>query len=225
MRKFNRKIITMLILLAIIILPNTANAALQANKGGTSLVETTAADFFKAIRQMETTNGTLGTASEIDTAGGTYLDTTLNGIDCHMAKNTEWGTAAMLAASVYGTAPTGTSDASTTGNETGIYQMADSKYEYVAGIYSKDSYANNLEIIKTADARYRNLYTSSTSIAGDATLETKGWYGASNADFVTSNKPISARSSGSLFGCYNYYMGLSRYDYTSRAVVVCGAEL
>ena len=223
MIRTNKLIITMLILLAIILVPNTANAALQANKGGTSLVNTYASNFFKGIRQMETANGTLGVTSSIDTETS-YLDSSKNGIDCHMAKNTEWGTAAMLAASVYGTAPSGQSNASTTGNETGIYQMADGKWEYVAGIYSKDSYSYDVGIIKAADERYRNLYTSETSIAGDATLQTKNWYSASNASFVTSASPVFLRSYSALFG-YDRSYGSGYSNYTSRAVVVCGAGL
>ena len=125
---------------------------------------------------MEAEGGTLGKNANIDMSeNGSYLDSSNNGIDVHMAKNTEWGTAAMLSASAYGEAPTGRSNASTTGNATGIYQMADSNYECVAGIYNTTN--QNMSKIKAAEGRYRDEYTESSTEfakAGDA-IKLKGW--------------------------------------------------
>ena len=158
----------------------------------------------------------LGLNATID--GTTFLDSSNNGLDIHMAKNTEWGTAAMLAASSYGIAPSGNSFASTTGNATGIYQMANGLYEYVAGIW--DTSNSYMSKIKTADSRYYDLYSSATAKVGDATLETKYWKGANRASFVSASNPIFVRSNSSLFG-FDNGNGNSYSSSGSRAVVVC----
>ena len=158
----NILIISIIAIMGIIVMPNKANAGLQANKGGTSLVTTTANDFFKTIRRMETQYGTLGKNAQINDK---YVDTTGNGIDCHMALNTEVGTAGILSYSRYGAVPTSAND-STTGNESGIKQLGFGKYEYVAGIYSTSN-SSYMNVMFNADARYYNKYESNTSKAGD----------------------------------------------------------
>lgn len=212
----SKKILIIMIaaILSIMVMPNRAHAGLQANKGGKSLVNVYANIFFKEIRKMETEYGTLGKNAILDTT--TYLDSTANGIDCHMALNTEFGTAGILAHSEYGTIPTESND-TTTGNASGIYQLGYGKYEYVAGIYSStNSYTN---IIEKADARYYNKYASSTSIPGDG----MGKLGFS-ASYPSSSYPIIYRSINGVLRSNNYD-GSSFSHYCSRAVVVCGAGL
>ena len=214
-KKLNKIIIfTIIMLITIMIVPIKAYG-LQANKGGTSKKSTTISDFFSLIRGMESPTGTL--AVEADT------ESKKNGIDCHMAKNTEWGTAALMAASIYGAGSTiikTSSDSfSTTGNESGVYQMGDGTYEYVAGIYNNTSNSYNANLVN-ADAKYKNNYTSSTPIAGDA-LECK-WGGYSA--WVDASSPVFKRSYGGLFGFSNSF-GTSNSAYGSRAVVVCAPGL
>lgn len=203
----------------------TVQAALQSRPGVKSLTSKEANYFFEEIRKMEAEGGTLGKNANIDMSeNGSYLDSSNNGLDVHMAKNTEWGTAAMLSASAYGEAPTGRSDASTTGNATGIYQMADGTSEYVTGIYNTSN--QYMSKIKVADARYRDEYTGSSTgfaKAGDATKLVK-WKGASNSSFVYSGNPVFGRSVNALFGYY-YYAGNSYSDKGSRAVCVLGGGL
>ena len=160
----SKKILIIMIaaILSIIAMPNRAHAGLQANKGGKSLVNVTANGFFVSMRRMESQYGTLGKSAVFDQT--TYVDSTGNGIDSHMALNTEFGTAGILAYSEYGTIPTNSKD-TTTGNASGIYQLGYSNYEYVAGIYSSTNSVTN--IIGKADGRYYNKYASSTSIPGD----------------------------------------------------------
>ena len=211
----NKKILIIMItaILSIMAMPNRAHAGLQANKGGTSLDYVTANTFFKEIRKMETEYGTLGKKAILDTT--TYLDSTANGIDCHMALNTEFGTAGILAYSEYGYVPTNSKD-TTTGNASGIYQLGYGKYEYVAGIYSStNSYTN---IIEKADGRYYNKYASSTSIPGDG-VEELGF----SASYPSSSYPIITRSGNGVLDS-NYSSGSGSYN-GSRAVVVCGAGL
>lgn len=209
----NVLIISIIAIMAIIVMPNKANAGLQANKGGTSLVSAQANDFFKAIRRMETQYGTLGKSAQLDDK---YLDTTGNGIDCHMALNTEFGTAGILSYSKYGTVPTSTND-TTTGNESGIKQLGYGNYEYVAGIYSSSNGATN--IIFNADARYYNKYETSTSKAGDG----MGKLGTGIAN-ISSRFPAIRRS---YYGVLNsdHSDGYSYNNIGSRAIVVCGEGL
>ena len=224
--------IMLVTMLVVTIIPLTVEAGYQANKGGTSVKTSSslyANHLFTGIRDME--SGTLGSTK----------DSTSDDMDCHMAKNTEWGTAAMLATSIYGTAPEGTSDASTTGNDTGVFQMADGTgsgasakgYELVAGIYgSGNSYTNT--IIK-AGKKYYDSYSSEVSKPGDATTETLGWKGASTHNFISSSsKPIFCRSFQGIFGYsyhdgeyYHYSYGNGFYNYYAgaRAVVVFGEGL
>lgn len=212
----SKKILIIMIaaILSIIAMPNRAHAGLQANKGGTSLVNLNANTFFKEIRKMETQYGTLGKNAILDTT--TYLDSTKNGIDCHMALNTEFGTAGILAYSEYGYVPTNSKD-TTTGNASGIYQLGYGKQEYVAGIYSStNSYTN---IIGKADGRYYNKYDSSTSIPGDG----MGKLGFS-ASYPNSSDPIIGRSNNGVLNS-SIDSGNSRSFDGCRAVVVCGAGL
>lgn len=207
-------------ILTAFMLTGKVNAAVQSRPGVTSLKNTTANDFFVKIRQMEVEGGTLGKKAQLDST--TYLDSSNNGVDVHMAKNTEWGAAAMLAASPYGSAPSGRSDASTTGNATGIYQMAGGAYEYVAGIYNTTN--NYMSKLKNADSRYVDLYTGEVAKRGDATLETKNWKNSSNANFVNSSYPVFRRSVNTLFGYYGL-SGVSSSDSSSRAVLCVGSGL
>lgn len=208
-------------ILTVFMLTGKVNAAVQSRPGVTSLKNITANDFFVKIRQMEVEGGTLGKKAQLDST--TYLDSSNNGVDVHMAKNTEWGAAAMLAASPYGSAPSGQSDASTTGNATGIYQMADGTWEYVAGIYNTTN-TTYMSKLKNADSRYVDLYTGEVAKRGDATLETQNWKNSSIASFATSGYPIFIRSGRALFS-YNSSNGRSVSDYSSRAVLCVGSGL
>ena len=208
-----QKIIIMVIItiLSIIVMPNMSQAGLQANKGGKSLKRVSASDFFIAIRKMETQYGTLGKNAVIDTT--TYLDSTENGIDCHMALNTEFGTIGILAYSEYGTIPTNSKDI-TTGNESGVYQIRYGIYEYVAGIF--DVQHSGINIIRNSDGRYSNKYKASVSIAGDG-------MGKLQADvrYPYEGRPIITRAglNSDVEDSFDYN------DCSARAVVVCGDKL
>ncbi len=207
-------IIMIAAILSIIAMPNRAHAGLQANKGGTSLTNVTANGFFVSIRRMESQYGTLGKNAVFDKT--TYVDSTGNGIDSHMALNTEFGTAGILAYSEYGTIPTSSND-TTTGNASGIYQLGYGKYEFVAGIYSStNSYT---DIIGKANGRYYNKYASNKSIPGDG----MGKLGFS-ANYPYSLVEIISRSNnGALYSGVD--KGKNGSDTGSRAVVVCGTGL
>ena len=213
MRK-NKKISILIISLIalMLLLPTAVNAGgLKAEKpnGSTikSLVNQKAEDFFTLIKGMKSLTGTLGVAPNASK------------IDCHMAKNTEWGTAAMLGVSKYGQASTGTNSKSTTNNNTGVFQMADGTYEYVAGIYEG-------KIPSGLDAKYFNVYSGSTGIPGDALTTATGFvsgYG-SVVSWVSASNPWFVRSVNTLLGAGGSD-GVADSYHGSRAVVVCGQEI
>lgn len=210
------------VLIVTVIAPIRSNAGLQANKGGTSLERVSVSEFFKGSRFMETQYGTLGKNAVFDDK---YVDTTGNGIDSHMILNTEWGTVAMLTASSFGAGKeiTGNSDSTSTGNESGIYNLANGMTEYTATVNGRDMNGNRW--LQKADARYYNKYEGGgTRFYGDAT-ECINWLGATNSyKNNLETYPSLYRGIKSLFG-YTITDAAGEPNMTSRAVVVCGENL
>ena len=123
----------------------------------------------------------------------------MTGADAHMIKNMEWGAVAYLKQSKYGLGTTdiavntsssyytggGTANAyktnvaqSTTGNIYGVYDMSGGAWDRVMGNYN-DTIGNaigNTEYSSMLAEIYYDKYTS-TGKLGDATIETRGWYG------------------------------------------------
>ena len=224
----SKKIMSMMIIAVLVIIgaPHLSQAGLQANKGGTSLVDVTANVFFQEIRKMETQYGTLGKNAILDTV--TYLDSTKNGIDSHMQLNTEFGTVGILAYSQYGEKMASSYKDTTTGNASGVYQIGFGKSEFVAGIYTSTNVYTN--VIGNSDARYYNKYISDTPIAGDGI----GLFGFTAYYPSSSDRPIFTRSCDSAYGSGGKDLGAFRIGssegnkvsyVTSRAVVVCGTGL
>ena len=228
----SKKVISILILIITIIgFSNVSNAALES-KAGQSSWSTHINNEFTGIREMEKSGGTLGQNANID--GTTYLDSSKNGIDVHLALSTEWGGAAILAVSDYGAFNTkgnvvdkGTKVAATTGNITGVFQMADGNRDFVSGVF-KNSSNSSVSKINSADSRYRNEYTTDSSQyhKGDALYQTAGWY-SGGILYVSSSAPVVSRVDG-LFGFQavdgTWASGGWWCGY-SRAVVVCGENL
>ena len=132
---FSKKLfLSIIVTLAILLMHKNVYAVGGQASGTSSLYSKTVSYFFELIRAMETPTGTLGKSSNINTT--TYVDSSGNGIDCHLEKNTEYGTITLLAASEYGNA-TSTDSASTGLGSTGVFQMTNGRYdEYVANTYS-----------------------------------------------------------------------------------------
>ena len=230
---FNKKLIlSIIIVLAIILINGNVHAVGGQASGTSSLYSKTVSYFFELIRAMESPTGTLGVDSNINTT--TYVDSSSNGIDCHLEKNTEYGTITLLAASEYGNA-TSTDSASTAIGATGVFQMNNGNREYVANTWSSaengtpetNSYNGALT---SADARYVNKYYGTKDnftsrgyvIKGDGLIQTDGWGG--DPFFVTSGYPVFYRGDDGLFG-YDYNYGHSISNNGARAVVVCGSGL
>ena len=142
-------------------------ATYQSRPGFSALVNTTAETFFKQIREMETSSGPMGLNATLDDS---YNDTSGNGIDVHMIKNSEWGAVAMLAMSGYGGGAADQIDSYTTGpsNYTGVYGMGNGNWEYTMTFASTNgsspdtsssvsSYQRNL-VNLGIDSKYYDLY-------------------------------------------------------------------
>ena len=151
-------------------------------------------------------------------------------LNSHMLKNSEWGAVAYLTESKYGrngeevekndnrsyiTADAGISvnpEQSSTGNETGIYDLSGGAYERVAAYYNGgsslsygSSFANGTsDEFSTA---YTRTSASSAYKPGDATYETSGWHG-DYVNFVNSYFPFVMRGgsydNGSIAGVFNF---------------------
>lgn len=212
----------LIVMVAILIIPGKVHAAYQS-KPGNVLTSRNVDQYFEGCRNMEISGGVLWLSETIEAT--TYKGTSNNGLDVHMALNTEWGTVALLTDSAYGIGKdiSGTNNTKTsTGNSTGVYSLANGTYEYVASTYSGASYQYNTKL-RSADARYFNSYSSNTSKAGDA-LNCANWLSATNASWTNNYYPIFLRGSNGLFGFF-YLVSASGGSGSSRAVVVCGAGL
>lgn len=215
----------LIVMVAILIIPGKVHAAYQS-KPGNALTSRTADQFFEGCRNMEVSGGVLGLSETLETT--TYKGTSNNGIDVHMALNTEWGTVALLTDSAYGIGKdiSGTNNPKTsTGNATGVCNLANGICEYVASTYNGTSSKYNTKL-RSADARYFNSYSSNTSKAGDA-LNCANWLSASYDSWANASNPVFYRGAHGLFGfSVDYGDSYSNYVvYGSRAVVVCGAGL
>lgn len=158
--------IFLIILAYFLIMPNTANAALQSN-GGTPILKTID-QWMLQIRQMQSAGGTLGLTDTINETGLTSTNTNL---DIHMEKNTEYGAMAILSASSYGKPDIVNSGETTTGNKTGVVINLNNELVAAGIVNSASTYKNALK-------RYKNTYTMLyVAKVGDAIKETEGWHG------------------------------------------------
>lgn len=228
----NKKImfISMFIVMtAIMLIPGKVHAAYQSKPNSTVITENTSDNFFVGCRNMETSGGVLGLKEVL---AEDYTGTTSNGIDSHMILNTEWGTIALLTDSTYGVGKniSGTSNTNTsTGNTTGIYDLANDKREFAASSFVGASASCNSKM-RNAEKRYFNYYEKKESKPGDA-IDCSGWLSASNSSWIQADAPIFLRGASGLFGYHNGRnvsifgeVSYSAYS-TTRAVVVCGAGL
>ena len=167
-------------------------------------------------------------------------------LNSHMLKNSEWGAVAYLTESKYGrdgeevtindnssyiTADAGISEnpeQSSTGNETGIYDLSGGAWEYVSAYYNGSdslSYGSSFASKNGTSNEYATAYTGTSASSaykpGDATYETSGWHG-DGADFVNSNNPFFLRGGhyddGSYAGVFDfgYSSGNSNYGCSFR---------
>ena len=119
---------------------------------------------------------------------------------------------------------------STTGNITGVFDMAGGSYEYVMGNYNNTK-GSNWSYTNLPPTKYYDVYTfkdvdlCTTEICGGHALtETQGWYG-DTAFFVSSYYPWFRRgglySNGASAGVWNFdgEGGVSYSGYSWRSVL------
>lgn len=219
-------IFIMLMVLAIIAIPQCSNAALQSNgqAGATKNID----QWMLQIRQMESLGGGLG-LSETVNATGLKATTPSNNVDVHMQKNTEYGALVILSASSYGKPNKMNAGETTTGNSTGVV-MPINKEWVSAGISESGGDKN---IWNKAVGRYKNLYSTNSSSRkkGDAMLN---WHGSGKSQWFTNadsgeNCGLVRSHSGSVFS-YDGYVRYTDGDahptnkWASRACLVMGAD-
>ena len=157
------------------------------------------------------------------TSAKAYLDFEKNDsyIKSHMIKNSEWGAIAYLTESKYGRNGTEVEankqntitamgnilneNQSSTGNSTGIYDLAGGSYERIATFYDEGyneenlvNYGNSL-VIDSHDTKNKKYVTTYEKTGrsfdyktGDATYETLGWHGSTN-DVIYDSNPFFIR--------------------------------
>ena len=174
----------------------------------TSLRYNNVSNFFFASRSMEQTGNSYGfVSSEVDThmsknnewGAVAYLTQSIYGRCTSSTSCTEVGinnkngfiTGYGAPAGSYSSVANGAYDttlgtnASTTGNIYGIYDMSGGAWEYVMGVYNKTISSSGFSSLP--DTKYYNNYTGS-SYTGHALTETKNWY-SDNSLFVDSSYP------------------------------------
>ena len=146
----------------------------------------------------------------------------------HVITNLEWGAIAYLTNSSYGDSNIN----STTGNVTGVYQMASSLKEMVMANYNQDAGKNKEDNSGFQDygtvswpnvIDYYNGITSKNRILGDATGETEGWY-QSEHNFVNGEEPFMVRGGtmNQITSIYNFDHNTGNYheDVTFRTCIL-----
>ena len=163
-------------------------------------------------------------------------------LNSHMLKNSEWGAVVYLTESKYGRNGTEvTKNVSTnfltasgdivknklqssTGNETGIYDLRGGVSERVAAYLQGGNVSNGKTLASEEEKKYVTVYTKSSETTaykpGDATYETKGWHNDyafffnSSNSFLERGGDYNFDSNGAGIFFYNAYNG-SPNTYTS----------
>lgn len=201
--------IRVLIILAIILLPNTSHAVLQANPNTQYIKTQDANTWMTSIREMEASGGAMGLS---ETFKSDYTSKTSNNIDVHMMRTTEYGAMAILSASGYGNPSNEKAITTTTGNNTGVIKRNE-YWEFTAGTSS--TFATN--------QRYWDKYKNddgATSKIGDALVECKRWHSTAGCSWVNSIDPVFIRGQDGVFA----FMSSSGGTFC-RGVAVCGEGL
>lgn len=190
------------------------------------------------IRNISISNAHLNTIKMASSNNIYGLDTNTKS---HVLTNLEWGAIAFLAHSDYGINGNITNNGgyyknnlgnSTTGNITGVFDMAGKNIEMVMGNYNKDAghdQNDNSGFKDFGDVEFPDVIdyysgiTSRARILGDATGETEGWYNA-YSKFVNGETPFFIRGGvmdgrSSIFN-YSSFTGNKNNDISFRTVLM-----
>lgn len=223
MKKTKLKLLICIVIVILMYIPTTSNAALQAN--GKSIKQDNVANWLLKIRKMEATGGTLGLQDTINTTDLTSTANQSNNLDIHMELNTEYGAMAILSASAYGNQNKINSGETTTGNKSGVYINLNKERVAAHGSSVNSVFSN-------VNSKYKNSYTN-TYVAkrGDAIGETAGWHSSSTSYWFDGSMRtgLIRAHGGSIFSYYAHdtydSMAFINKSWASRAVVVIGNGL
>ena len=166
-------------------------------------------------------------------------------LNSHMLKNSEWGAVAYLTESKYGRNETeidmndesfitamgdivANKLQSSTGNETGIYDLRGGASERVATYLQGGSTSNGNSLVNETNKKFVTVYTGTNESTdhklGDATYETKNWH-SDSADFVISNLPFFGRggdyNDGTSAGVFRFNRGSGGAGISSSSFRMC----
>lgn len=212
-----------LLMIFILCIYSTSSNAMYQSKPGTTDV-TNYWNWHVNVRRLEAPNYGMGlTEKTIDT--NTLVSSTVNNIDAHMMKNSEYGAMVLLGASDYGKQGVGSAkymqngtgdQVTTTGNYTGVYGVG-KVWEMTSGGYIvNDSYSRFA-------LNYNNKYMQYNTVSernGDATGTTAGWHGSGTSDWSFNWTRCFFIRGGN--GAFSYSQTSYETAYATRAVVVNG---
>ena len=164
-------------------------------------------------------------------------------LNSHMLKNSEWGAVAYLTESKYGRNGTevdindesyitamgnivANKLQSSTGNETGIYDLRGGANERVAAYLEGGRTSNGNSLVSETDKKFVTAYTGTSKSSdykpGDAIYETSGWH-SDDAGFVHSSNPffnrggsyLDSASDAGVFYCRSNYGNSGNSNYIS----------
>lgn len=171
-------VISLLVIIASLSIATVSNAAIQIKPTQANIhTNITASNAYQYCYDMRNASSSLG----------------VNNLDPHLTLNKDWGAAAYLAISAYGTTrsayPTSVSIdgygyRSTTGNVTGVMNMH--KRIYTASVVENATDLTNLtNIVNNKNTKYVEIIPKSNLAAatkGYAFEETRGWYGSNGVN-------------------------------------------
>ena len=218
-----------IMMLAMLIIPNTAKAVLQSN--GNTPTTKLITNWMINIRQMETLGGTLGLTETLN--GDLTSSSGSNNLDIHMEKNGEYGAIAILSASSYGNPNKIENGGTTTGNETGIVMNINNEMtaSIRSTIRSTDYFDKNVYYARVANAKYISIYNYNgiyVAVNGDAISETAGWHNSTISEWFNSDdRTLVYRSVAGSNSIFSYSANLSRTSgffasCYARAIMIVG---
>ena len=197
MKRLNKRIIAVLIFIAIIAIGNLSHAGVEIKEGTSAYTSVNISEAFDICYNLRDGTSTLGTCD----------------LDPHMATSMDWGAIAYLAQSRYGRNASNVTD-NTTGNKSGVMSLG--SYAQTATIFENrnktsgnaTNYRYRLEeaLADPNLSKYVDVISNTvdiTSTKGRAIAETRNWYGATYSYNNANNTDYPIIIRDSLFGVNN----------------------
>ncbi len=211
----NRKAIKLFSIIMLTIMLMTigtiSKAAIEVKKGTTPYTNIKVSDSYNLCYNLRNSDSTLGN----------------NSLDPHLVTNADWGAAAYLGISAYGSVRSangtsvtidGKSYNSTTKNITGVINMGKTYTQtssLITGYTSNDNITTLKNNLSTKYVETLGATAADATNNGRAFEETKGWY-SSNAYYPTTSYPVGIRA-----GVLGFDGNYSGSGYGSRCCEWC----